>query len=160
MLMGHNGLSDCAFWLLWREGRERPGRGFHAPSSFRDTQTDFILMSNWQLKGGHFLQKRKFCALSAISHHRRNLFIDQCTDWPSLVYPVGVGPRRNTTENLSVGYQYFNFGAHHLALALAHSQCRVQSAARPHGFRAILAYSRPQILSKYRATVVRPYELS
>jgi len=42
-------------------------------------------MSNWQLKGGHFPQKRKFCALLAISHHRRDLFDTQCTDKPYLV---------------------------------------------------------------------------
>jgi len=44
-------------------------------------------MSNWQLKkGGHFSQKRKFCALLAISHHGRDLFIIQCTDKPYLVH--------------------------------------------------------------------------
>jgi len=67
--------------------------------------------SNWQLKGGHFSQKRKFCALLAISHHhRRDLFIIQCTDKLHLVYSVR--PWRKTTENFSVGYNYFFFGAH------------------------------------------------
>jgi hypothetical protein len=66
--------------------------------------------SNWQLKGGHFSQKRKFCVLLAISYHRRDLFIIQCTDKPHLVFPVGA--RRKTAEILSVGYHYFFFGAY------------------------------------------------
>ena len=94
--------------------------------------------SNWQLKGGLISQKRKFCELLAISHHRRDLFIIQCTDKPylDLVYPVG--PRRKTTENLSVGYRYLFFWC----------SSSTASAARLHlhcGFRAILAHSRPQI---------------
>ena len=60
--------------------------------------------------GGDYSQKRKFCALLAISHPGRDLFIIQCSDKPYLVYPVG--PRRKTSENLSVGYHYFFFGAH------------------------------------------------
>ena len=70
----------------------------------------FDLPGSWQLKGGHFSQKRKFSALLAISHHRRDLFIIQCTDKPYLVYPVG--PRRKATEIFSIGYHYFFFGAH------------------------------------------------
>jgi len=68
-----------------------------------------MYLSNWQLKG-HFSQKRKFCALLAISHHRRDLFIIQSTDKPYLVYSVEL--RRKTTENLSVGCHYFFFGVH------------------------------------------------
>jgi len=66
--------------------------------------------SSWQLKGGHFPQKRKFCASFATSHLGRDLFIIQCTDKPYLVYSVGL--RRKYTESLSVGYNYFFFGAH------------------------------------------------
>jgi len=60
-----------------------------------------IFVSNWQLKGGHFSQKRKFCASLAISYHRRDLFIIQCTDKPYWIYPVG--PRRKTTEFFPLG---------------------------------------------------------
>ena len=69
------------------------------------------LMSNWQLKvkGGHFFEKPKFCALLANSHHRRDLFIIECTDKPHLVYLLG--PRRKLTEFLSAGYHHHYFGA-------------------------------------------------
>ena len=103
---------------------------------------------NWQLKGGHFPQKRKFCALLAISHHRRDLFIIQSTDKPYLVYPVGL--RRKTTENLLAGYHFLFFGAH-----LAQP---VQLGCTA-DFERFMPIDSPSIMSKYRATVVRPYEL-
>ena len=56
---------------------------------------DVCLLSNWQLKGGHFSQKQKFRALLPF----------RIIDKPYLKYPVG--PRRKTTESfVNYGYNY------------------------------------------------------
>ena len=117
-------------------------------------------LSNWQLKGGHFSQKRKICALLAISisYHRRDLFIIQCTEKPYLVYPVG--PRRKITENLSVEYHYFLIGAH-LAqpVQLGCTADFEQLGPNSKEYSASWYQDSPSILPQYRATVVRPFEL-
>ena len=139
---------------------------------------------NWQLKWGHFSQKRKFCALLAISNHRtrtrtntnpndteadaagrsvRDLIIIQCIDKPYLVYQVG--PRRKITENVSFGYRHFFLGAHlarPVQLGCTTDFERFWPILGPKFNRisCFLVSGFPHsILSKYRATVVRPYEL-
>ena len=121
------------------------------------------LWSNWQLEGGHFSQKRKFCALLAISNHRRDLFIIQCTDKPHLV--CSVGSRRKTTINLSVGCHYFFFSAHlaqpvQLGCTADFEQFwPILGPKNSIEYRASWYWISPSMLSKYRATVARPCEL-